>query len=173
MCGRLDPKPGHAISDTYTEEETGAPADCTEPLAVSGDLFGAAPKPARKAKTAKPIKRVFNITLTEPARSPSSAFGTHGSGRIEHTLRRSPWLPPNPMNSSPKSTTGRTPASLQHLDIEEAQCRKPLRHGVRRQLPPGEHGSLILANMLQPKLVGRTMEVPREVLDGADVSAHG
>jgi hypothetical protein len=76
MCGRLDPKPGHAISDTYTEEETGAPADCTEPLAVSGDLFGAAPKPARKAKTAKPIKRVFNITLTEPARSPSLAFGT-------------------------------------------------------------------------------------------------
>jgi putative SOS response-associated peptidase YedK len=31
----------------------------------SGDLFGS-PKPARKAKTAKPIKRVFNITLTEP-----------------------------------------------------------------------------------------------------------
>jgi putative SOS response-associated peptidase YedK len=60
------PKPGHAISDTYSEEETGAPADCTEPLAVSGDLFGSAPKPARKAKTAKPIKRVFNITLTEP-----------------------------------------------------------------------------------------------------------
>jgi putative SOS response-associated peptidase YedK len=25
-----------------------------------------APKPARKAKTAKPIKRVFNITLAEP-----------------------------------------------------------------------------------------------------------
>ena len=60
------PKPGHAISDTYSEEETGAPADCTEPLAVSGDLFGSAPKPARKAKTAKPIKRVFNITLAEP-----------------------------------------------------------------------------------------------------------
>jgi hypothetical protein len=58
------PKPGHAISDTYSEEENGAPADCTEPLAVSGDLFGSAPKPARKAKTAKPIKRVFNITLT-------------------------------------------------------------------------------------------------------------
>jgi hypothetical protein len=43
-----------------------APADCTEPLAVSRDLFGSAPKPARKAKTAKPIKRVFNITLAEP-----------------------------------------------------------------------------------------------------------
>ena len=60
------PKPGHAISDTYSEEETGAPADCTESLAVSGDLFGLAQKPARKAKTAKPIKRVFNITLAEP-----------------------------------------------------------------------------------------------------------
>jgi putative SOS response-associated peptidase YedK len=60
------PKPGHAISDIYSEEETGAPADCTEPLAVSGDLFGSAPKPARKRKTTKPIKRVFNITLAEP-----------------------------------------------------------------------------------------------------------
>ena len=68
------PKPGHAISDTYSEEETGAPADRTEPLAVSGDLFDLAPKPARKAKTTKPIKRVFNITLTEPG--PFAIAGT-------------------------------------------------------------------------------------------------
>lgn len=65
------PKPGHAISDTYSVEEqstlsTGTPAGCADPLAVSGDLFGAAPQPPRKPKTAKPIKRVFNITLTEP-----------------------------------------------------------------------------------------------------------
>jgi putative SOS response-associated peptidase YedK len=60
------PKPGHAISDTYSEEETGTPADCEGRLAVSGDLFGAALKPARKTKTTKPIKRLFNITLTEP-----------------------------------------------------------------------------------------------------------
>src|SRR5260370_40213248 len=60
------PKPGHAISDTYREEETGAPADCTEPLAVSGALFGSAPKPARQAKTAKPTKPVFNNTQPEP-----------------------------------------------------------------------------------------------------------
>ena len=70
-------------------------------------------------------------------------------------------------------TASPPPASLQHLDVEEAQSRKPLRHGVRRQLPPGEHGGLIPADVLQPKLVGRTTEVPREVLDGADVSVDG
>lgn len=59
------------------------------------------------------------------------------------------------------------------LDIEEALCRKPLRHGARRQLPPAEHGGLILANVLQSQPVGGTMEVPREVLDRADVSAGG
>jgi len=68
---------------------------------------------------------------------------------------------------------GRTPASLQDLDIEEAQCSKPLRHGVRRQLPFGEHGGLILANVLQSQPVGRTMEVPRKVLHRADVSVDG
>ncbi len=67
----------------------------------------------------------------------------------------------------------RVPAPFQHLDVEESQRRKPLRHGVRRQLPPGEHGGLILANVLQPQLVGRKMEVPREVLHGADVSMDG
>jgi len=46
------PKPGHAISDTYSEEETGAPADCTEPLAVSGDLFGS--RRNRRGKQKRP-----------------------------------------------------------------------------------------------------------------------
>jgi putative SOS response-associated peptidase YedK len=32
----------------------------------SGDLFGTPGAPARKAKTSKPVKRVFNITLAEP-----------------------------------------------------------------------------------------------------------
>jgi putative SOS response-associated peptidase YedK len=53
------PKPGHAISPTYEPEpaieEAGA-----------GDLFGTAPKPARKKKAVKPIKRVFAITTVEP-----------------------------------------------------------------------------------------------------------
>jgi putative SOS response-associated peptidase YedK len=93
------PKPGHATSDTYSEEETGTSADFADPLSVSGDLFGAAPKPARKAKTTKPIKRVFNITLTEPDPFAFAGIWTHGSGRMEHTLRRSHWSRQNPMSS--------------------------------------------------------------------------
>jgi RNA polymerase-binding transcription factor DksA len=65
--GPIEEKRLHAMPWTpYCEEEqstlsTGTPADCADALAVSGDLFGAAPKPTRKAKTTKPIKRVFNI----------------------------------------------------------------------------------------------------------------
>lgn len=99
------PKPGHAISDTYSAEETGAPADCTEPLTVSGDLFGSTPNRRGKQKRPSPSSASSTSLWPSPARSPSPAFGTHRSGRMEHTLRRSPWLPPNPMNSSPKSTT--------------------------------------------------------------------
>jgi len=57
------PKEGHAISPTYIPE--------SEPVADeagSGDLFGTPlpAKPAKKVKAAKPVKRVFAITLTEP-----------------------------------------------------------------------------------------------------------
>jgi putative SOS response-associated peptidase YedK len=54
------PKEGHAISPTYTPEPA---AD--EGPAGSVDLFGT-PAPAKKQKAAKPVKRVFAITLTEP-----------------------------------------------------------------------------------------------------------
>jgi putative SOS response-associated peptidase YedK len=53
------PKEGHAISPTYTPEP---PADVAP---GSVDLFGT-PAPTKKVKAAKPIKRVFAITLTEP-----------------------------------------------------------------------------------------------------------
>jgi hypothetical protein len=48
------PKLGHAISETLAKEETCTPADCADPLVVSGGLFSAAPKPARKAKRPSP-----------------------------------------------------------------------------------------------------------------------
>jgi putative SOS response-associated peptidase YedK len=55
------PKPGHAISPTYEADPEPAIEE-----ADPGDLFGMAPKPARKKKAPKPIKRVFAITITEP-----------------------------------------------------------------------------------------------------------
>ena len=68
---------------------------------------------------------------------------------------------------------GDAPASLQNLRIEETQSCQPLRYGIRGQLPPGEKSSLILADVLRAKLIGRTMEVSTEVFNGADVSADG
>jgi putative SOS response-associated peptidase YedK len=58
------PKPGHAISPTYEPEPV---VDPEVPPAAFGDLFGTPPPAATKKRTAaKPIKRVFAITLTEP-----------------------------------------------------------------------------------------------------------
>ena len=54
------PKQGHAIGPTYAPESA---AD--EVPEGSMDLFGT-PAPRKKTKPAKPIKRVFAITLTEP-----------------------------------------------------------------------------------------------------------
>jgi putative SOS response-associated peptidase YedK len=52
------PKEGHAISPTFTPESSADEAP------GSVDLFGT-PAPSKK-KAAKPIKRVFAITTTEP-----------------------------------------------------------------------------------------------------------
>ena len=68
---------------------------------------------------------------------------------------------------------GSAPASLQHLDVKEAQRGQPLRYRVRSQLPGAEHRRLVLADMLQAKLVRRTTKVLAKVLDGADVGANG
>jgi hypothetical protein len=59
------------------------------------------------------------------------------------------------------------------LNIKEAQSRQPLRDGVRSQLPGTEHRRLVLPDVLRTEPVGRTVEVPGEVLDRADVSANG
>ena len=60
---------------------------------------------------------------------------------------------------------GDAPASLQHLNIEEAQGSQPQDYGVRAELQLGEQHRLILANVLGAKLIGRAMEVAAEVLN--------
>ena len=53
------------------------------------------------------------------------------------------------------------------------QYPQPLRYGVRGQLRAREQRALILANMIGAKLIGRTMEVPTEMLDRVNVSVDG
>jgi hypothetical protein len=60
---------------------------------------------------------------------------------------------------------GDTPASLQHLDVKEAQRSQSLRDGVRGQLPYPKHSCLILPNVFRAKPVGWTVKVPGKVLD--------
>jgi hypothetical protein len=67
---------------------------------------------------------------------------------------------------------GSAPGLLQHLGVKEAQSAETLRHRVLRQLPLAKHGRLILPNMLQAQLVGRTMKVPGKVLDRVNVAAN-
>src|SRR5438876_8944204 len=68
---------------------------------------------------------------------------------------------------------GNTPASLQHLNIEEAYGSKPQGYGVRVELQLSEECSLILANVLVTKLIGPAMEVAAEVLNRVKVRADG
>ena len=68
---------------------------------------------------------------------------------------------------------GDTPVPLQHLDVKEAQSGQPLSDGARSELPGAEHRSLVLPDVFRAEPVRRTMEVPGEVLDRADVSANG
>src|SRR6266851_2845396 len=68
---------------------------------------------------------------------------------------------------------GDAPAPLQDLDVKEAKSGQPLCDRVRSQLPGAEHGCLVLPDVLRTKMIRRTMEVPSEVLDRADISASG
>ena len=68
---------------------------------------------------------------------------------------------------------GDAPAALQHVDIEEAQRRKPHDDGVGTVLQLGEEHRLILANVFRAKLIGRTAKVLAEVGNAMKVSANG
>src|SRR5271156_4996757 len=63
------------------------------------------------------------------------------------------------------------PATLQHVDIEEAQRRQPQDDGVRAVLQLGEQHRLILANVFRAKLIRRPPEVPAEVGNAVKVRA--
>src|SRR5271166_2095864 len=65
------------------------------------------------------------------------------------------------------------PASLQYVDIEEAQRSQPQDHGVGAELQLSEEHRLILANVLRAKLIGPAAEVPAEVLHPVEVRADG
>src|ERR1019366_3180484 len=65
---------------------------------------------------------------------------------------------------------GHAPGPLKCLDVAETQRRQPLVHRIRRQLPLLEQGGLVLADVLRTQLSGRTMEIPGEMFDGANVT---
>jgi putative SOS response-associated peptidase YedK len=69
------PKPGHAISPTYTPDETPPTAIETDRPGESGNLFGATTLPPKRGKAAKPVKRVFNITLADEGATPFAFAG--------------------------------------------------------------------------------------------------
>jgi len=54
--------------------------------------------------------------------------------------------------------------TLTATNLHPLQGCQALRYCVRGQLPPREQRGLILANMLGAKMIGRTMEVPAEML---------
>src|SRR5487761_1299761 len=68
---------------------------------------------------------------------------------------------------------GDTPATLQHVDIEEAQSRQPQDDGVGTVLQLGEQHRLILANVFRTKLIGWAPEMLAEVRHTVKIRADG
>src|SRR5208283_2526549 len=68
---------------------------------------------------------------------------------------------------------GHAPRPLECLDVEEAQGRQPLVHRIRRQLPLLKQCGLVLADVLRAQLFRRTVEIPGEMFDGANVTIDG
>ena len=81
------------------------------------------------------------------------------SGKVTHLLRI--------------GRLGDAPATLQHVNVEEAQRRQPQDDGVRAELELGEQSCLILAYVLRTKLIGPAMKVSAEVLNTVQVCADG
>src|SRR5215470_4582433 len=65
------------------------------------------------------------------------------------------------------------PRLLERLDVEESDSAEMLDHRVGVELSFAEQIRLILADMIRPQLVGRTVEVSRELVNGLEISARG
>src|SRR5204863_8484280 len=66
----------------------------------------------------------------------------------------------------------RAPRLLQRLDIEEPNSAEMLDYGVGLELSFSEQIRLVLANVVRSELVGRAVEVPRELVNGTEVCAR-
>src|SRR5271166_6497934 len=66
---------------------------------------------------------------------------------------------------------GNAPWLLHRLDEEEPQRGQPLRDGMCGEFPLAEQIRLVLTDVLRTELVGRTLEVTREIFDGLEVDA--
>ena len=64
------------------------------------------------------------------------------------------------------------PIAPERLDVEEPQGGEPLRHGVGGELALRDQVRLIGADLIQPQLRGRALEVERVLRDGANVAAN-
>ena len=69
----------------------------------------------------------------------------------------------------------RAPRLLERLDVEETDSAEMLDHGVAVEFSFPEQIRLIPANVIRPQLVGRTVEVTRELVDDMppDLSRNG
>src|SRR3989304_3050090 len=68
---------------------------------------------------------------------------------------------------------GHAPRPLEGLDEEKPQSSQVLGHAARRELSLAEQMGLILADVLGPQSVRRTVEVAGKISDRADVAACG
>src|SRR3974377_2104806 len=66
---------------------------------------------------------------------------------------------------------GHAPRFLYRLDEEEAQRGQPLRDGPCGEFPLAKEIRLVLPDVLRTELVGRALEVTREIFHGLEVGA--
>ena len=67
----------------------------------------------------------------------------------------------------------RTPRLLQCPDVEEANSAEMLDNSIGLKLLSAEQIRLVLADVIRPELVGRTMEVARKIGNGSEIGARG